>query len=332
VPTVVCPICGRPTDRLVEGMCESCYLERHPVLEIKRFNVVKCRYCGALYVRGRWIRPGRESERALLERLLRDSVKAGGRLLSVDVEASGDKVVYRISGVGSPHELIEPRRFSAQYIADVVLDVCPDCRRNIWGSERGLLRIKGFPDELDDRDFVKIESILEHIAFEARGKNLGSVISVERVGRSLEISTTEPRLARHMAHRIHEIVPSDYVESYKKLGRRKDREIYHYTATVYIITVKKGDVVKRGSSHYLVLDVGRDGVYVVDISSGGRARIPLHRFTEVKTERIGAGVKGEVRGGVFADTEGRIEVDAGGSRDGAAYYVEIGDRRYIVPI
>jgi hypothetical protein len=25
-------------------------------------------------------------------------------------------------------------------------------------------------------------------------------------------------------------------------------------------------------------------------------------------------------------------VDAGGSRDGAAYYVEIGDRRYIVPI
>ncbi|MGC8972971.1 MAG: NMD3-related protein [Thermoproteus sp.] len=332
MPTVICPICGRPAERLIEGMCESCYLERHPVLEIRKFNVVKCKYCGALYIRGRWIRPGRESEKALLERLLKDNVKVSGRVLSVDVEIGGDKVTYRISGVGSPHELIKPREFSAHYIADVVLDVCLDCRRNIWGSERGLVRIRGFPDELDDKDFVKLEAVLEHVAFEVRGKNLGSVISAERVGRSLEISTTEPKLARHIAHKIHEIIPSDYVESYKKMGRKKDRDIYHYTATIYIITVKSGDVLRRGSSYYLVLDVGRDDIYVADISSGNRARIPLYRFTEVKTERIGRGVKGEVRNGEFVDVEGRRIMDAPGYRDGVAYYVEIGDRRYIVPI
>ncbi len=332
MPTIICPICGRPTERLIEGMCEECYLERHPVVEIRKFKVLKCKYCGALYVRGRWIRPSKERERALLERLMRDNMEVKGRVDSMEVEISGNSVVYRISGLGTPHELIRPRRFSVQYVAEVAYDVCLDCRRNIWGSERGLVRIKGFPEELRDADIAKIEALLEHIAFEIRGKNWGSIISVEMLGKSLEISTTEPKLARHIANKIHEVLPSDYVESYKKIRGRGDKEVYHYTATVYVITVDEGDVIRRGSSNYLILDVGKGGIYAVDLDSGRKARIPLYRFTEEKTERVGRGVKGEVKNGVFVDSSGSVRINVEGGREGAAYYVEIGDRRYLVTI
>lgn len=332
MPTIICPICGKPAERLIEGMCEECYLERHPVVEIKKFNVLKCKYCGALYVRGRWIRPGKGEEKALLERLMRDNIRIKGRIDSIEVEAGGDSVVYRISGLGTPHELIEPRKFSTQYVAGVILDVCLDCRRNIWGSERGFVRIKGFPEELRDTDLAKIEAVLEHIVFEVRGKNWGSIISVEKSGRSLEISTTEPKLARHIASKIHEIFPSDYVESYKKIRGRGDKEVYHYTATVYVITVDEGDVIKRGPSYYLVLDVGKSGIYVVDLDGGRRSRIPLHRFTEERTEKVGRGVKGEVKNGVFTDAEGSVRIGVEGGREGVAYYVEIGDRHYLIPV
>lgn len=330
MPTIICPICGRPTERLIEGMCEECYLERHPVVEIKRFNVLKCKYCGALYVRGRWIRPGREGERVLLERLIRDNMKVKGNVDSVEVEIDGDQVIYKISGIGTPHELIKPRRFSAQYTAKITLDVCLDCRRNIWGSERGLVRIKGFPEDLRDADVVKIQALLEHIAFEIRGKNLGSIISIETSGRSFEISTTEPKLARHIASKIHETLPSDYIESYKKIRGRGDKEVYHYTATIYIITIDEGDIIRRDSNLYLVLNINKNGIYLVNIESGDRIRIPLYRFTEERTEKIGRGVKGEVKNGIFI--AGATRIDIGGGRDGAAYYVEIGDRRYLVPL
>ncbi|MEL9991117.1 MAG: NMD3-related protein [Thermoproteus sp.] len=332
MPNIICPICGRPAERLIEGMCEECYLERHPVLEIKKFNVVKCKYCGSLFVRGRWIKPGREGEEALLVRLLKDNMKISGTLKSVQVEVGGDEVVYKLSGVGSPHESIPPREFSAEYAAKIVLDVCLDCRRNIWGSERGLVRIRGFPDDLRDVDVLKIEALLEHIAFEVRGKNLGSIISIERVGRSFEISTTQAKLARHIAHRIHEALPSDYVESYKKLRGRGDKEVYHYTATLYIMTLEEGDVVRRGPSYYLVLDVNKTDIYLVDIVNRSRVRIPLYRFSEVKTEKVGRGVKGEIKNGIFTDLRGKISVQTGEAESGLAYYVEIGDRHYVISI
>ncbi|MEM3326144.1 MAG: hypothetical protein QXK63_01725, partial [Thermoproteus sp.] len=183
-----------------------------------------------------------------------------------------------------------------------------------------------------DVDVLKIEALLEHIAFEVRGKNLGSIISIERVGRSFEISTTQAKLARHIAHRIHEALPSDYVESYKKLRGRGDKEVYHYTATLYIMTLEEGDVVRRGPSYYLVLDVNKTDIYLVDIVNRSRVRIPLYRFSEVKTEKVGRGVKGEIKNGIFTDLRGKISVQTGEAESGLAYYVEIGDRHYVISI
>lgn len=321
MPKVLCPICGRAVDRLIEGMCEECYLSRHPVLEIKNFNVVRCKYCGAYYIRGRWVKPKRGDDRELLERLLRDNIDVKGALNAVQIEVYEDRVVYNIAGVGTPHELIKPREFQTSYVAPFLLDVCPDCRRNIWGVERGLVRIKGYPEDLGEIEYKKIESVLEHVLYEARGRNIGSVISIERTRDGVEVLTTEPKLARHIAHKIHQVLPSDYVESYKVLKGRGDKKVYHYTATVYVITLEEGDVVRRGPSYYLVIDVNNREVVTVDVASKAQVRFPLYRFTEVKTEKVAKARRGV--GGEGLGAPGGL---------GVVYYVEIDNKHYIVPI
>jgi nonsense-mediated mRNA decay protein 3 len=310
-------------------MCEDCYLKSHPVAEVKRFKATKCKYCGALFVRGRWVK-GREEE--LLARLLRDNLTVKGEIRGLSVAVEGDKVRYVVRGAGSPHEAIAPRDFVFEYEAPIVYDVCLDCRRNILGVERGVVHIRGFPTQLRDLDIKKVEALLEHTAFEVRGKNLGSILSVEKEDNGFAIMVTDHRLARHIAHKIHEALPSDFLESYKVVKARGDRKIYHYVATVYVLTVDQGDVIRRGDSLFLVLDIGLREVLAVRLSDNARVRIPAYRFTEAKTDIVGRGVLGEVVNGVFLDKDGRELARVGANYAGLAYLVEAEDRKYVVPL
>ncbi|MBP1449673.1 MAG: hypothetical protein JZD41_06665 [Thermoproteus sp.] len=332
MPTIICPVCGRLADRLIEGMCEDCYVKTHPVAEVRGFKVVKCKYCGSLFVRGRWIKPKRGEEKLLI-RLLRDNLSIKGEIKEINIKLEKDKIYYTVKGVGTLHEEVKPREVVFEHVAPLTYDVCLDCRRNVLGVERGLVRIRGFPAPLGELHLKKLEAIFEHVMFEARGKNLGSIISIDREGDGFVVMTTNAKLARHIASKIHSAIPSDFLESYKVVKSRGDKRVYHYTATVYIITVSPGDVIRRRDSLFLVLDVGDKEVLAVKLDAGSKVRMPAYRFTEVRTDVVGRGILGEIGAdGLFRDESGNALDKVQIEYKGPAYYININNQIFVIPL
>lgn len=138
MPSKVCPICGRETDVLIEGMCPSCYSERHRLISVEGpVKLLVCKSCLSAYQRGgRWVRDWKQVARKAVQA----AVKFNGSITGVEMDVMGNplttmSVRVRARG-GKIHESLgEVGGEEAIVPLNVVLDLCPPTCRYVY-SER----------------------------------------------------------------------------------------------------------------------------------------------------------------------------------------------------
>ena len=267
---VLCPRCGRDVAKLVEGLCEDCYFEVHKFYRIKDFQVVACMDCGAILVGNRWVRPSRrESVMDLLRRLFVNNVKiSNGRIVNVEAWNDVDHVVYRVTLYGSPHPEIAPREEQVVYRARIIRDLCPDCRLARSGAERGILQIRGFPHLLDEPFMRLIISMINNYGKRLSSKNIGSILDVIASNGSIDVIVTSVKFAKQLAHMLSQQLPSTYFESYKLVGEKRGRKIYHVSISFRVATFRIGDVVDVGGELLGVTHVSNKWIRLVNLSTG----------------------------------------------------------------
>lgn len=130
-----CPYCGRLVDRLIEGMCEDCYVERHPLVVLKERKALRCKYCGAWFLRGKWMKSKNPTE--LFVRFLREKGSINGVIEKVELDEREEGAVAQVTVRGSPHQLIAPRSIAYEVAVEYIYDVCTSCRELL--SRRALM-------------------------------------------------------------------------------------------------------------------------------------------------------------------------------------------------
>ena len=262
---IPCPYCGRLVDRLIEGMCEDCYFERHPLVVLREKRALKCKYCGALFIRGKWVRGKTLAE--LFTKFLSEKGEVKGVIEKVEVEENEEGMIGKITVRGSPHELIEPRIATYEVAVEYVHDICVSCREMLSKKEAAVVQIRSTPWPLDELTKKKILSIIEQEILKLKEKRVGFISDVKQLKNGFDIYTTSANLARHLAYVIHNQLPSYVIESAKLVGMKDGRKIYFMTYSVRILTCKPGDIVKTKEGEMQIVNINNKYVSLQDINT-----------------------------------------------------------------
>jgi nonsense-mediated mRNA decay protein 3 len=268
VAKVPCPYCGRLVDRLIEGQCEECYIERHPLVLVKEQRLLRCKYCGAVFLGGKWVRGRRGGLEEVARRIISEKTFIRGVLERTEVSQSDGKIVINIVVKGSSHPSIEPRSLSYVVEFKYVYDICNSCREMLSRKEVALLQIRGAPRGLDDIYKKKILYVIEQELFKFKDKKIGFISDIRDLKDGLDIYTTNSNLARHLAYVLHRQFPSSIKETAKVVGIRDGRKVYHMTYSLRLVTYKPGDVVRIRGEEKRIVDIGNRHVVLYSVETG----------------------------------------------------------------
>ncbi|MEM1932147.1 MAG: NMD3-related protein [Pyrobaculum sp.] len=272
---IPCPHCGSLVDRLIEGMCEKCYIEKHPLVSIQEKVVTKCKYCGAVYLKGKWIKY-KELDK-LYRKILYEKGKVVGELKSIEVEEDENFTTLRIFIEGSPHSEIPPSVYSYNIEIYFKFDICTNCRELLTKKETALIQIRSTPRVLDKEILKKVLFLIQQEVFKWKDKKV-AITEVKELKHGVDIYTTSPSFARHLAYVIHNSFPSYIIESAKAVGSRDGRRIYHLTYSIRLLTYRPGDVVKIRGVEKVILEINNRFISLQDIQTKNFEQITISEF------------------------------------------------------
>lgn len=147
---LVCARCGREAERLVRGLCPSCFAEVYGVARVpETLHAEVCRYCGSVRIGGRWV-PAGSFEAAVQAVVEWWASKARPveplrrvRLAGVEAGSKPDwltRVVLVVEGEGEGGVRVRAR---IPVKVQLKPSICPTCKVRVSGEYDTLLQLRG---------------------------------------------------------------------------------------------------------------------------------------------------------------------------------------------
>ncbi|WP_291764751.1 60S ribosomal export protein NMD3 [Caldivirga sp. UBA161] len=274
----ICPVCGRETDVLIEGVCPDCYRLTHKIIEVpSEVNILMCYGCGAYFINGRWSR-GIGS----LEKLISSKIRIKGIADNISIRVFRDEAKIKVKGKAS--ELM-PNSYEEEYTVKLMFkrDLCPSCRAELMEKEEAIIQVRLIGGDLGEFK-AKVMDIVRMTL--AKGEDRGRVIKVEDVNGGFDIKVTNQRLARSIALNVHRELPSFMQETSKVVGYRGDKRIEKRSISIHLIGLSKGEVVNISGIDYLIKSLHKDHVDLVKLNDGSLVSIKYGKLTQVKLSQV----------------------------------------------
>src|SRR3990172_4053220 len=137
-----CFVCGKSTEKLIEGYCEECYNKEFRLIDVpKVLSITMCSKCSRIKYKNAW----KEME---AEDVLKDEIKILGR--DVDMNISTDKNVIRIDAKGFLKNSKKLKEESHDIRLKVNKIVCTDCSRRLGDYYEAIIQLRGDIDAMMD--------------------------------------------------------------------------------------------------------------------------------------------------------------------------------------
>jgi nonsense-mediated mRNA decay protein 3 len=162
---LICARCGREADRLIRGLCPTCFSEAYGVVRIpETLQGEVCRYCGSVRVAGRWVPAGsfEAAVQAIIEwwfgraKPVEPLIRV--KLASVEALSKPDwltRVALLVEGEDEGGVKVQ-----AKVLVKVQLkpSICPTCKTRVSGEYDTVLQLRGgYPSMLEKLALEVIE-------------------------------------------------------------------------------------------------------------------------------------------------------------------------------
>ncbi|MCE4602316.1 MAG: hypothetical protein F7C08_03995 [Desulfurococcales archaeon] len=273
----ICARCGRSVDRVIRGLCSSCFAEVYGVAKLpNQVNLVICRYCGSIRVKGVWSRGVEDSIedtiRDVMFTILTEKLRPVEGLdyawidnVKIIPELHGPGIYSIIATIKGESEDVG---ISEDRVIRLKLDVgvCPACTNKI--TKRGynaIVQVRSSSGKLSEEQRRGLERVLARLDPGIRS----SIISIEEGRNGIDLLVDEISSARIIASKISSEMLGKTVEAYKLVGRRSDgKRKGRLTISVRLPDVKSGDVIRIGTKRYLIFGLGRGGLIAFNMEKG----------------------------------------------------------------
>ena len=196
-----CIKCGKPA--VAGNFCESCFLERNELFEIKNFRLTVCSVCGSHYS----FEKGWHKSSAENEILWRVKTKNRGTGQKIALKNVGNKLLATVQMTGfiSPLKKMKTETVSAEIV--LRKQKCDNCIKISGGYYEAMFQIRG----------MKKEEILKSI------KNEG-VLSVENRDNGYNVKFIKKQDAKRIAKNLKDVY--NVKGTFKLVGEKKGKRLY----------------------------------------------------------------------------------------------------------
>ncbi|MCK4634425.1 MAG: hypothetical protein KAT37_00970 [Candidatus Aenigmarchaeota archaeon] len=209
-----CPACGKETDVLFNGLCESCFGKKNKLAEIpEKIKIKVCSDCGK--IEGARIRKFDEKE---VEKIIMKNIKTNGKIKDIKITERNDIVKIEVSG------LMEGKIEKKEILETKIMikkRLCEVCGKVRGGYYEAVLQIRS-------GDKKKIENSLNIL------KNIiskkGVITKIEQNKNGVDIYFTPKKILKYVLKSLPKT--KEIKRSYTLVTKKDGRDLYRNTVLV----------------------------------------------------------------------------------------------------
>ncbi len=199
-----CFICGKETEKLIEGYCQKCYDKNISLIKVPdEINVTVCVKCGSIRIKNKW-------KKADIKNLILEKIKL--LVKNIEIEIKEGNIFYEIIATNHKKEMHKIK-------IKLNKTVCPICARKYTDYYEAVLQIRG---KYNDTIVKRIENQLSRLGKRDRK----AFYRIMKVKDGFDIRVGSKAAAAHIAESYKKKHNCKIVKSYKLFGKKKGREIY----------------------------------------------------------------------------------------------------------
>lgn len=237
---MMCYQCGT-REATINGLCEPCFVENQPSLEILPLKVLVCKECGEYY-KDSW----KDTE---LSRIIKEYIGLDNFDFSVNEHGHGHYTVsvtaHQVFDKNQTHPVVQKTRFQL-YVKE---SLCDQCSKMLSGYYQAVLQVRRENHALTkkERQFV-----LDIVTTELRRTDFISRIKERKEGTDYYFSTT--KAAKRAANTLKKQLGGTIKESYHIVGmdRQTGTDIKRGAIVFSLHKYKPGDIVLLHKKIYTV--------------------------------------------------------------------------------
>jgi nonsense-mediated mRNA decay protein 3 len=212
-----CPACGKGTDLLLEGLCESCFKKKRLAKLPEKIKVRICKNCGK--VEGTKLK---NLDREVIKKLVKDNLKVNGSLKKIGItEMRGVKnlrVEVKLYGL-LKDKIEKTETLETQIIIREIL--CQTCGKVRGGYYEAVIQLRSG----EEKTLVKTLKSLEG-AINKRGK----VTKIEKMKNGFDIYFTPKKILNRVLKNLTEV--KEMKRSYTLVTKKDGKDLYRNTVLV----------------------------------------------------------------------------------------------------
>ena len=203
-----CFVCGKKTEKLIEGYCEDCYNEKFNLVKIpKDLRIVMCKKC-------KKIKQGISWEDIKVEDFLKKKIKTLGRDVKIDI--SGDEIFV----TGMLENSKKPKEEIHEINIKHIKTLCLRCSQKLGGYYETVIQLRG----------NVTNSILNLLDEKINEK---SFYRVEAVDGGFNLYVGDKNIANDVAELIKKRYKFKIRKSYKLFTKKEGRDVYRTMISIY---------------------------------------------------------------------------------------------------
>ncbi|WP_423792660.1 60S ribosomal export protein NMD3 [Methanocaldococcus indicus] len=297
----ICYRCGAE-DELIDGLCQVCYAQLHPLIEIdERIDIEVCHMCGS-YKRKTWQTPKSEDAYEILEEIAYYAVKDNLKKKCVNVEVEIYPKITQLPG-GKRSKLIIPVHIVARgklpgekeertYEKDVEVHLnmvqCPRCSRFMSNYYEATLQVRAMNRYLTEEEREELDKFVREELYHRLKKDRMAFISKfipQKEGLDYQLGSVGA--ARYIAQKIKEKYGGNIKETATLVGVDSEgNDLYRVTVSIKIPECRVGDIVRYKDKYYVVTSLTEKNLYIKDLDKGEKLGLSWHIVNkDVKLER-----------------------------------------------
>jgi nonsense-mediated mRNA decay protein 3 len=265
-----CPVCGRGTELLIEGLCPECFVKHHPMIELKKASVdIKiCKKCGRLGYKKVWS----DSEEELVNVLMKDLkylVKPTGEIRSILLKPFLRRGFLQLTVVGKAHPaLMQDYQEGYEIPVKLLYTICDACLGKISRSKRAIVQVRADKRELTVQEKNTVVEVLKRTGtIKNKGIDLSPWEVKEEAG-GIDLYFSSIRAAREFISTLSNKIYFDVLETGKKLGvDSSGQEKIQVTFRLLLPEFCKGDIIMYKGRYYLVKEMDSKNVHLLNLDS-----------------------------------------------------------------
>jgi nonsense-mediated mRNA decay protein 3 len=274
---IICPKCGKETDKLLDSRCKSCFFEHFKLAELPLVLHSKiCATCGSRFYKNKWSNIGELED--IVINTVEESLFIHNDVDNIDVYYKPKELtphMYRVTVEVNASILGEPLYQELKTEVRITRESCDTCSRISGGYFEAIIQMRATNRQPSPEELQKCMQICNEVVdrMQKKGDRFAFISNSAEDKDGIDLYVGSTNTSRHICREIEAQLGGSSTESPTLFGRQNGKDIYRVTFSMRLPEFSAGDIIEVKDR---VVEVRRYGKNVtgIDLINGSRFLSP----------------------------------------------------------